>query len=88
MVVKSYGKMRGTRNKLKRKPINLTRFIDKFKLGEIVKINVATQKKMPHPKYHNMSGKIIETKGNSYLVEVKDMNSIKKIYVRPEHLKR
>ncbi len=88
MVRKSYGKMRGTRHKLKKKPHTISRYIDTFNVGENVRIDIVSQKNMPNPKFHGMSGRVLERKGNSYLVEVMDQNAVKKIYVKPEHLRR
>ena len=88
MVRKSYGRMRGTRYKLEGKTHNITAYIDTFDVGERVWINAVSQGKMPHPKFQGAAGKITGKRGGSYLVEVRDKNAVKKLYVRPEHLKR
>jgi len=41
MVVKSYGKMRGTRNKLKKRHITLTGYLNTFNIGDNVRIMTA-----------------------------------------------
>jgi large subunit ribosomal protein L21e len=86
MVVKSYGKMRGTRRKLRKKHVTVTRFIKTYEIGDRVRIDIASQKKMPHPKFHSLPGKIIGRHGKSYIIEIKDRNATKKIYTKPEHI--
>lgn len=87
MVVKSYGKMRGTRFKMQMEKISLTRFMQEFRVGEVVKVDFASHR-MPHPKFQGLTGKITEIKGSGYGVEVKDGGKAKVIFLRPEHLKR
>jgi len=41
----------------------------------------------PHMRYAGRVGKIVDKKGNAYVVEVKDGNKIKKIIASPVHLK-
>ena len=89
MVQKSYGKMRGTRKKMKsigKQPI--TRYLKKFDVGETVHINIISSSSYPHPKFQGMIGKIIEKRGSSYAVLVRDRNMEKKVFLRPEHIKR
>lgn len=86
MVIKSYGKMRGTRTKLKRKPITINRYLRKYEIGEPVSIQVVTQRKMPDPKWIGKPGKVIGKRGKSYIIQINDKNAVKQIIVRPEHL--
>ena len=60
MVRKSYGKMRGTRKKLKsRGKIPINRYLAKFKKNDIVHINIVSSSKFQHPKFTGRTGKII-----------------------------
>ena len=86
MVVKSYGKMRGTRKKLRKKKITLTGYLKEFKVGDRVHIDFVSHR-IPHPLFQGLTGSIIEKRGNGYIVEVKDRNAVKKVSLRPEHLK-
>jgi len=91
MVRTSYGKRRGTRYKLslkKRRSKTITRFLEKFKTGENVHIIVTTNNMIPHQRFHGLTGKIVEKRGSSYIVRVRDKNAYKKVVVRPEHLRR
>ncbi len=85
---KSYGKMRGTRKKLRlgKKP-GTTRFLQSFQPGDTVHIKFITTKKIQHPRFHGMTGKVIEKRGRSYAVQIRDGSVLKTLFVRPEHLK-
>lgn len=87
MVRKSYGKMRGTRQKLAGRSSSISRFLDVFEVGESVRIDFSSHR-IPHPKFQGSTGKILGKKGRSYIVEVMNMNAAKKISVRPEHIRR
>ncbi|MHA1969383.1 MAG: 50S ribosomal protein L21e [Candidatus Hodarchaeales archaeon] len=50
-------------------------------------IEPSVQKGRPHRRFHGKTGLVLEKRGKSYLVEVKDGNSVKQIITRPEHLK-
>jgi large subunit ribosomal protein L21e len=41
----------------------------------------------PHARYSGRMGKVIEKRGNSYVVEIKDGSKMKKIITSPIHLK-
>ena len=88
MVQKSYGKMRGTRQKMrvKRKtPINA--YLQKFKPGEHVHIDIISSSPLQHPRFQGLTGVILEKRGRSYVVQVKDGNKLKQFFSRPEHLR-
>lgn len=87
MVRKSYGKMRGTRKKLAGRSSSISRFLDEFEVGESVRIDFSSHR-IPHPKFQGSTGKILGKMGRSYIVEVMNMNAVKKISVRPEHIRR
>jgi large subunit ribosomal protein L21e len=88
MVQKSYGKMRGTRKKLKLsgRP-GTTKFLQSFSVGDSVHIHFTTTIRIQHPRMQGSTGKVVEKRGRSYVVEVRDGGVMKKLFVRPEHLK-
>ncbi|MBI2578090.1 MAG: 50S ribosomal protein L21e [Candidatus Aenigmarchaeota archaeon] len=87
MVRKSYGKMRGTRKKLRmrRKP-TLTGYLRGFDEGQKVHIKIVSSGSFPQPKFHGMTGMVVERRGKSYAIQVRDGNKSKTVYLRPEHL--
>ena len=90
MVVKSHGPRRRTREKFRRRgkvPVN--RFIRKFNIGDKVVIDIVSSSLngIPFKRFQGLSGKVIEKRGNSYLIEIKDGDKTKKILANPEHLK-
>ncbi len=87
MVRKTYGKMRGTRFKMSLEKVPISAALQIFKLGETVKVDY-TSHRMPHPKFQGLTGEVVETKGRSYGVAVRDGGKMKVVYLRPEHLKR
>lgn len=88
MVQKSYGKMRGSRKKMRNpaKP-TLTDLLRKFKVGEQVHIVIRSSGSFQNPKFHGKTGTILAKSGRSYLISVKDGSAMKKIYLQPEHMK-
>ncbi|MDY6864830.1 MAG: 50S ribosomal protein L21e [Halobacteriota archaeon] len=91
---KSHGIRRKTRYKLKKsireKGLSpVSRAIQVFEQGEMVhiKIDPSIHKGMPNPKFHGKTAKVEGKRGSSYMVSVRDGNKMKKIFVRPEHLK-
>ncbi|MEM2817823.1 MAG: hypothetical protein QXN39_05010 [Archaeoglobaceae archaeon] len=47
----------------------------------------ASQKGMPHPRYHGRSGVVVGQRGRAYLVQIRDGGKIKTLISRPEHLR-
>jgi len=95
MVVRSRGSRSKTRNKLKKNvreksTIPITRAMQTFEAGETVHVVIdsAYQKGAPHPKWHGVTGKIIEGRGRSYLIKIRDQKSEKTIIANPIHLKK
>jgi large subunit ribosomal protein L21e len=64
--------------------------LQQFEIGENVnvKINPSVHKGMPHPRFHGYTGKIEGTRGDSYLVGIRDGKKHKTLIVKPEHLGR
>ncbi|MEX0567565.1 MAG: 50S ribosomal protein L21e [Candidatus Njordarchaeota archaeon] len=60
-----------------------------YKVGEkvVIKIDPSIQKGMPYKRFHGKVGTIIDKRGRSYIVLVKDGNKEKKVIARPEHLR-
>jgi len=88
MVQKSYGKMRGSRKKM-RNPVKptLTELLRKFTVGDKVHIIIRSSGTFQNPKFHGKTGTIVAKAGRSYLIDVRDGNATKRIYLEPEHLK-
>ncbi|MFQ5891282.1 MAG: 50S ribosomal protein L21e [Candidatus Methanofastidiosia archaeon] len=83
-----------TRGKLKKRArargmISLSRILSDFKVGERVSVVIepSIHKGMPHPKFQGLTGKVLEKRGNSYLIEIRDGGKLKRVISRPEHLK-
>ena len=92
MVRKAKGIRAGTRRLLKKKErrrLTISDVMKNLKVGDTVaiKINPSIQKGMPHPRYHGRTGRVVERRGISYIIEIKDGKKTKKIIARPEHLK-
>ena len=89
MVIKSYGIRRKTREKLKQTDIlKPNMFLQEFNIGDIVHIDIqAAAKKIPHPKFQGLTGKIVGKRGRAYIVSVKDLKRTKQIIINPVHLK-
>ncbi|HLD83832.1 MAG TPA: 50S ribosomal protein L21e [archaeon] len=89
MVRKSYGKMRGTRFKMQSSgKITVNRFLAKFEPGDKVHIDFRSHQGVPNPKFQGKTGMIISKRGNGYEIKVADMSAAKKIYLKPEHLRK
>ncbi|MEM5804860.1 MAG: 50S ribosomal protein L21e [Candidatus Aenigmatarchaeota archaeon] len=90
MVVKSHGPRRRTRAKL-RGGLKLTvnRYVSDFPIGSKVVLvtDPASHRGMPFRRFYGLTGTVMEKRGRSFIVQIKDSNKLKKIAVRPEHLK-
>ena len=94
MVMRSHGPRSKTRTKLRKKPREkgmptLTRSLQRFNEGETVSIaiNPSVHAGMPHARYQGLTGKVVERRGNSFVVQVRDGGSDKLLIARPEHLR-
>jgi ribosomal protein L21E len=68
--------------------VTVAEYVKTFKVGDkVVIIPKAKFIGMPHLRYSNRHGLIIEKRGKSYVVEVKDYSTTKKIVVSPIHLR-
>ena len=89
---KSAGMRRRTRKKFSQKvgyrpPI--TKFLKQYKKGMQVVImqEASSHNGMPFRRFRGRSGFIVDIRGNAYIVEIQDGNSIKRVISRAEHLK-
>lgn len=88
MTRKSYGKVRGTRQKFSGKKIyGINKFIRGFSVGDSVHVDFLPSSKLPHPRFHGSTGRIIGKRGASYAVKITDHDAAKILFLRPEHLK-
>ena len=90
MVVKSHGKHRRTREKLRKtRRITVNQYFRKFDIGDVVAIRIesASARSMPHRRFQGITGKITGKKGRAYLVQIKDSGKLKTVIATPEHLK-
>ena len=92
MAKASRGFRTGTRRKLKkglREKFNVETYLQEFKEGDRVIINIdpASQKSMPHSRYHGKAGIVKEKRGRGYVVSVKLGNKPMELTTKPEHLR-
>jgi len=68
----------------------ITKRIVEFKEGDTVRIVINPQFKegMPYPRFNNRIGKIVEKRGKSYVVEIRDLKAKKMLAVAVMHLKK
>lgn len=90
MAHKSKGFRVDTREKLTQstRPL-ITKFLQDFDIGQkvIISLEPSSHKGMPFPRFQGKFGRIVDRRGKSYIVEIKDGDKVKKIISRPEHLK-
>ena len=92
-MTKSKGPQARTRHLLKKKPRErgkekLSKLLREYESGDrvVIKINPSVHKGSPHRRYHGKIGTIVERRGRSYRVNVKQGKSLKEVIVRPEHI--
>ncbi|RLI43347.1 50S ribosomal protein L21e [Candidatus Bathyarchaeota archaeon] len=90
---KSKGYRTRTRRLLKKKPrekgkLRMSKLLHQYQHGNhvVVKIDPSVHKGMPHKRYHGKVGTIVDKRGRSYIVSVRQGDAVKEIIVRPEHL--
>jgi len=88
MVRKSYGKMRGTRLKLRSgRKLSINKYIQEFEIGKKVHINFVPSSPIQHPRFQGKTGIIKEKRGKAYVVEISDIGKSKCLTLKPEHMK-
>jgi len=68
----------------------ITRVFQKFEVGDkaSVSLDPSMHKGMPHVRFHGKTGTVTEKRGDAYLLDIRDGGKMKKIIVRPEHLRK
>ena len=89
MVKASRGAFNRRTRKLKGKSVvSVAQRVRTFGIGDKVTITPkAVHAGLPHLRYSGRQGVILEKRGKSYVVEVGDMGSTKRVIVGPVHLK-
>lgn len=92
MVQKSKGHRRKTRKLLRRKireKASVTKFLQEFKIGSkvLIKPTVSSNKGRPYKRFFGKSGVVIDKRGKSYIIKIREGGKEKKIISRPEHLR-
>jgi large subunit ribosomal protein L21e len=95
MVRRSQGIRSNTRQKMRVTPrrrgkVPVTKTLRIFRIGEkaAIKIEPRIHKGQPHAKFQGLTGEIVGTQGKAYYLKVRDGGKLKRLLVRPEHLKR
>ena len=93
-VTRNKGYRAQTRSLLRKKPRErgirpLTSLLIKYEIGDTVdiKIDSSFHKGMPHRRFHGKTGKIVELRGNAFVIEVKDKNKTKHVITNRNHFK-
>jgi len=63
--------------------------LNPYKEGDKVSIVLdgAEQRGMPHRRFHGLTGTIVKSQGNAFVVSVVQGNMAKTVVARPEHLR-
>ena len=95
MTTRSHGYRVGTRKSLKKRGrdkgrIKIKSFLQKFDVGDtvIVKAEPAYHKGMPFKRFFGKHGKVIEKRGKSYMIQVREGKKLKNVLCAPVHLKK
>ena len=89
MVKRSKGTLSGRTRKLKGKSrVSVANAVKTFEIGSKVIITPRARRAgLPHLRYANRHGIVVEKQGQCYVVEIKDYEKRKKVIVGPVHLK-
>ncbi|MBU0532305.1 50S ribosomal protein L21e [Candidatus Micrarchaeota archaeon] len=89
MVKRSKGKLSGQTRKLRGKSkVSIANTVRSFKIGEKIRIcPKAKREGLPHLRYRNRYGVVVEKRGKSYVVEIQDYKKKKQLIVGSIHLK-
>lgn len=95
MVKRSHGIRVGTRRKLVKRnresgKVRIKAHLQKFEIGEgvLIKPDSACTKGMPFKRFFGKEGKVIEKRGNSYLINIREGGKYKKVICSPVHLRK
>ncbi len=72
------------------KKLKISDVVKEFSLGDkvIIKIKGNCQKGVPHPRYMGKVGKVVEKRGKSYVIEIKDGKKTKELISSAVHLQK
>ncbi|MEA3229333.1 MAG: 50S ribosomal protein L21e [archaeon] len=67
----------------------ITKTLRTFNIGDkvIIMHDASVQKGLPHPRHYGKTGNIVEKRGISYRIAIKDGKKDKSIIARPEHIR-
>jgi large subunit ribosomal protein L21e len=89
---RSKGKLTGKTRSVGRnsKTLKISDIVKEFNLGDkvIIKIRGNYHKGIPHPRYTGKVGKVVEKRGSSYVIEIKDGNKLKELISSAVHLEK
>ena len=93
MVQKSKGPRRRTRSVLRRRvreKTPVTMFLQEFEIGAkvLIKPCPSSTRGRPYKRFYGKSGVVIDKRGKSYIIKIKDGKKEKEIISAPEHLRR
>ena len=81
--------MLGHKNPRQKGKFSFMRYFQQFKIGDSVA--VVKELSVPFPysvRLQGRTGKVLAKRGNSYYVEISDLNKPKRYSIKPIHLKR
>ena len=95
MVRRAHGTRMGTRSKLKKRvrdkgKVRIKAHLQNFEVGDDVQVKVdsAQHKGMPFKRFFGKQGKVVEKRGKSYLISIKEGGKIKRVICSPVHLRK
>ena len=81
--------MGSKKNIRKKGKISFSEYFKEFKEGDKVAVVLEQSLKSPTPKrMQGKTGIIKERRGRAFVVEIKDQNKLKKLLIKPIHLKK
>jgi large subunit ribosomal protein L21e len=92
MVQKSHGQRHKSRKKMQvRRVVTPSMHLQSFELGERVGIKIQPNiknKGYPYIKFHGLTGKVVDKRGDAYVIQVRDKSALKTLILKPVHLKK
>lgn len=95
MVKASKGARRRTRSVLQKRArarglSPITRAFQMFEVGDKAHVDIdpSIHKGQPHIRFHGLTGTVVGTRGDAFLLDIMAGNKKKQIIVRPEHLRK
>ncbi len=84
------GRYMTKKNKREKGMPSVNKMLQEFEVGEKVHVGVnpSVHSAMPHRRFVGKTGKVVNKRGECYIVEVRDMDAVKDIIVHPAHLSR